>query len=153
MKLSEFSRSSKFVPQSLGNDKLPEAEQFYFTINTLNTTDTFELNAVMLRAQALHEEADALPKKQIDDPKNPGKKIEVFGAPAAILKQQAALAVIEGFGKIAVKYCELHNLSGADDKPVTVQDMVNYPSLSETIVELMTHILDVSQVDEDDEKN
>lgn len=153
MKLSEFSRSSKFVPQSLGNDKLPEAEQFYFTIATLNVTDTFELNAVMLTAQALHEEADKLPKIEYEDPKNPGAKLERHSSQAAILKQKAALEVINGFGKIAVKYCELHNLTGADGQPITVQDMVNYPSLSETIVEVMTHILGVSQVDETDEKN
>ena len=153
MKLSEFSRQSKFVPQSLGNDKLPEAEQFYVTISTLNNTDTFELNAVMLRAQALHEEAEKLPKVEYDNPKMLGAKLERLSAGAAILKQQAALAVIDGFGRVAVKYCELHNLTGADNQPITVQDMVNYPSLSETIIEIMTHILGVSQVDETDEKN
>jgi len=153
MKLSEFSRSSKFVPQTLGNDKLPESEQFFVTINTLNTTDTFELNAVMLRAKALHEEADELPKIEYEDPTKPGEKLTRLSAPALIKKQQAALEVINGFGKVAVKYCELHNLTGADGQPITVQDMVNYPSLSETIVEIMTHILGVSQVDETDEKN
>lgn len=153
MKLSEFSRSSKFIPKTLGNDKASEDEQFYLTVNTLNNTDTFELNAIMLRAQALHEEADKLPKKLIDDPKNPGQKIETFGTEAALLKQRAALEVINGFGKIAVKYCELHNLTGADDQPVKIEDMVNYPSLSETIVEIMTHMMGLSQVGEEDEKN
>lgn len=153
MKLSEFSRETKFVPQSLGNDKLPEAEQFYVTVKTLNNTDTFELNAIMLRAQQLHEEAAAFPLKSIDDPKNPGEKINVPGTDAQLLRQKAALEVITGFGKIAVKYCELHNLSGADDKPVAIEDMVNYPTLSETIIEIMNYMLGVSQVSEDDEKN
>lgn len=153
MKLSEFSRQSKFVPTSLGNDKLPEPEQFYVIINTLNNTDTFELNAVMLRAQSLHEEAEKLPLVEYEKPDQPGVKYTRPSTEAALLKQRAALEVINGFGKIAVKYCELHNLTGADDQPVKIEDMVNYPALAETIVEIMTHILGVSQVDEADEKN
>lgn len=153
MKLSEFSRQSKFVPKTLGNDKLPEAEQFYLTINTLNNTDTFELNAVMLKSQQLMEEAKLLPRVEYEKPDQPGVKYERDSTAATLLKQQAALEVINGFGKIAIKYCELHNLKGADDQPVSIQDMANYPALSETIVEIMTHMLGLSQVSEDDEKN
>ena len=146
MKLSTFARSKKFIPETLGNKDLPADEQFYFTISTLENTDAFELNAVMLRAKRADMEAEALDKIEQDG-------VQVLSPEAQILKQEAALAVIQGFGRVAVKYCEVHNLSDGEGHPITAQDLTKYPEFAETIVELMTFIMGISSPTEDDEKN
>lgn len=153
MKLSTFQRTTKFYPESLGNKDLPEADKFYIDINTLALEDHFEINALMIRAKQIHDAGDEFGDIQVPNPKNPDELLTIPSPQKALKRAESAKEVIKGFGEIATRYCTVHNLTGADGTPITIQDFMRYPDFGETIMEVMNHILGVSTPDEDDQKN
>lgn len=138
MKLSNFARTERFVPETLGNKDLPEAEKFYIEADTLSVEDYFQLNAVMLKARGLHDEAAELPEKS---------------AERALKQQQAALAVVTGFSPLASKYCRVKNLNDEQGQEITIADFIRYPIFGETVLALMQHLLGISTPSEDETKN
>lgn len=151
MKIGSFTKVKKFVPTGLGNAELPESEQFYFDIATMENTDFFEANAIMLKSKARYEEAGDPAGPEIDDGK--GGKRKTPTSAQALIHQDSARIVVEGFGKIVTKYVKVANLFDGEGNPLSAEDLVKYPEFVDTVIETMNFILGISQPDDTSTKN
>ena len=138
-KFSAFSRESKYIPDDHINKAQVVEDKYYFTVQTMNNTDNFELSAVMLRVARAKDELEKL------DESDKTRRAEI--------SSEINRSVISGIKPIVTKYATLHNLFDNDGKPITVEDLCEYPVFQEAVIGLMNFMIEKSTPGESDEKN
>lgn len=126
-----FSKSVKYVPEWNGNHEAPQDERY---TATLQPTDLATLIDMMDTFQAMGVDTSG--------------KVETDKIDASTVK-----AILNQFGATLPKFVELTGLVDADDKPITVEDVVRYGPFMPLAMELLGKLAEISSPQQDDEKN